>query len=200
MNNFNDKVNFIWTIAELLRGPYKKEQYGDVVMPMAVLRRFDCVLEDTKEAVLQRYEALKKTKLQGVDPVLNIVSKQQFNNTSPYDFQKLLAEPDNIASNLRNYINGFSKNAREIIEHFEFDKQISKLDDNNLLYMIVARFAEIDLHPSAVSNLEMGYIFEELIRRFSEHGEAGDHYTPREVIRLMVNILLQGANEDLTLS
>ena len=198
MNNFNDKVNFIWTIAELLRGPYKKEQYGDVVMPMAVLRRFDCVLADTKEAVLQKYEELKKTKLQNVDPVLNTVSKQQFNNISPYDFQKLLAEPDNIASNLRNYINGFSKNAREIIEHFEFDKQISKLDENNLLYMIVARFAEIDLHPSVVSNLEMGYIFEELIRIFSEHGEAGDHYTPREVIRLMVNILLQGANEDLT--
>ncbi|MTI95755.1 MAG: SAM-dependent DNA methyltransferase [Firmicutes bacterium] len=199
MNNFNDKVNFIWTIAELLRGPYKKEQYGDVVLPMAVLRRFDCVLEDTKEDVLKRYEALKKTNLQNIDPVLNSVSKQQFNNTSPYDFQKLLAEPDNIASNLRNYINGFSKNAREIIEHFDFDKHITKLDDNDLLYLIVSRFAEIDLHPEVVSNLEMGYVFEELIRRFSEHGEAGDHYTPREVIKLMVNILLNGANEDLTM-
>ena len=117
MNNFNDKVSFIWSIAELPRGPCRKEQYGDVILPMAVLRRFDCVLEDTKEAVLEIHQALKKTKLQNVDPVLNIKAKQQFNNTSPYDFNKLLAEPDNIAGNLRNYINGFSKNAREIIEH-----------------------------------------------------------------------------------
>lgn len=196
--NFQDKVNFIWSIAELLRGPYKKEQYGDVILPMAVLRRFDCVLAATKDEVLEKYEALKKSGLQNMDPVLNRISKQEFNNTSKYDFEKLLAEPDDIANNLRNYINGFSKNAREIIEHFDFDKQITKLNDNNLLYLVVSEFNKIDLHPDKVSNTEMGYIFEELIRRFSEHAEAGDHYTPREVIRLMVNILLNEDNEELT--
>jgi len=198
LTSFQDKVNFIWSIAELLRGPYKKEQYGDVILPMAVLRRFDCVLAATKQQVLEKYEALKKSGLQNVDPVLNRVSKQEFNNTSKYDFEKLLADPDNIASNLRNYINGFSKNAREIIEHFDFDKQITKLNDNNLIYLVVSEFNKIDLHPDKVSNTEMGYIFEELIRRFSEHGEAGDHYTPREVIRLMVNILLNEDKEELT--
>ncbi|AUS95474.1 restriction endonuclease subunit M [Clostridium thermosuccinogenes] len=198
MINFQDKVNFIWSIAELLRGPYKKEQYGDVILPMAVLRRFDCVLAATKDEVLEKYEALKKSGLQNMDPVLNRISKQEFNNTSKYDFEKLLAEPDDIANNLRNYINGFSKNAREIIEHFDFDKQITKLNDNNLLYLVVSEFNKIDLHPDKVSNTEMGYIFEELIRRFSEHAEAGDHYTPREVIRLMVNILLNEDNEELT--
>ncbi|HHU63616.1 MAG TPA: SAM-dependent DNA methyltransferase [Clostridiales bacterium] len=198
MINFQDKVNFIWSIAELLRGPYKKEQYGDVILPMAVLRRFDCVLAPTKEEVLKKYEALKKSGLQNVDPILNRISKQEFNNVSKYDFEKLLADPDNIASNLRNYINGFSKNAREIIEHFDFDKHITKLDDNNLLYLVVSQFNKLDLHPDKVSNTEMGYIFEELIRRFSEHGEAGDHYTPREVIKLMVNILLNEDKEQLT--
>jgi len=198
MNNFQDKVNFIWNIAELLRGPYRKEQYGDVILPMAVLRRFDCVFAETKEEVLKEYEKLKKLGIQNMDPILNRVSKQPFNNTSKYDFEKLLADPDNIASNLRNYINGFSKNVREIIEHFDFDKEITKLNDNNLLYLVVSEFNKIDLHPDKVSNMEMGYIFEELIRRFSEHGEAGDHYTPREVIKLMVNILLNEDNEELT--
>jgi len=198
LNNFQEKVNFIWSIAELLRGPYRKEQYGDVVLPMCVLRRFDNVLEPTKEEVLQKYEELKKTDLQNIDFILNKTSGQSFNNTSKYDFQKLLDEPDNIANNLRNYINGFSKNAREIIEYFDFDKQITKLDSNNLLYLVLSKFNEIDLHPDTVSNMEMGYIFEELIRRFSEHAEAGDHYTPREVIRLMVNLLLNEEQEDLT--
>ncbi len=198
MNNFQEKVNFIWSIAELLRGPYRKEQYGDVVLPMCVLRRFDNVLEPTKAQVLAEHEKLKKTSLQNIDPILNRVSGQSFNNTSKYDFQKLLDDPDNIANNLRNYINGFSKNAREIIEYFDFDKQISKMDSNNLLYLTLSKFNEIDLHPETVSNIEMGYIFEELIRRFSEHAEAGDHYTPREVIRLMVNLLLNEEQDELT--
>ena len=198
MTNFQEKVSFIWSIAELLRGPYKKEQYGDVILPFAVLRRFDCVLEPTKKAVLDKYEQLKRMNLQNTDPILNNITGQQFNNISMYDFSKLLAEPDNIASNLRNYINGFSKNAREIIEHFEFDKQIEKLSNNNLLYLVIAQFNKINLHPDVVSNQEMGYVFEELIRRFSEHGEAGDHYTPREVIELMVNILLAEETDELT--
>ena len=198
MINFQEKVSLIWNIAELLRGPYKKEQYGDVILPMAVLRRFDCVLAATKEEVLAKYEELKKIGLQNMDPILNKISGQNFNNTSKFDFEKLLADPDNIAANLRNYINGFSKNAREIIEYFDFDKQIQKLNDNNLLYLIISEFNKVDFHPEVVSNIEMGYIFEELIRRFSEHGEAGDHYTPREVIKLMVNILLNEDNEELT--
>ncbi|WP_434579219.1 type I restriction-modification system subunit M [Thermoanaerobacterium thermosaccharolyticum] len=196
--NFNDKVSLIWNIAELLRGPYRKEQYGDVILPMCVLRRFDCVLSNTKEDVLKKYESLKGMHIQNVDPILNKVAGQNFNNTSKYDFEKLLADPDNIASNFRNYINGFSKNAREIIENFEFDKQITKLDENNLLYLVISEFNKVDFHPDVVSNVEMGYIFEELIRRFSENGEAGDHYTPREVIKLMVNLLLNEDISDLT--
>lgn len=197
MNNSQDKVNFIWTIAEILRGPYKKEDYGKVVLPMAVLRRFDCVLAETKEEVLDQYEKYKHLPQESRDEILNRVAKQNFSNVSKYDFEKLLADSDNIADNLRDYINGFSKVARDIIEYFDFDKQIEKMDRNNLLYLVVKRFGEIDLHPSKVSNVEMGYIFEELIRRFSEHGEAGDHYTPREVIRLMVSLLLNEDTEDL---
>ncbi|BDR85083.1 SAM-dependent DNA methyltransferase [Clostridium tetani] len=189
MINFQEKVNFIWTIAELLRGPYKKEEYGKVVLPMAVLRRFDCVLADTKGEVVAQYEKFKNLPQESRDEILNRVAKQNFNNVSKFDFNKLLADSDNIADNIRDYINGFSKTARDIIEYFDFDKQIEKMDRNNLLYLVVKRFSEMDLHTETVSNIEMGYIFEELIRRFSEDGEAGDHYTPREVIRLMVNLL-----------
>ncbi|MFC0212115.1 N-6 DNA methylase [Paenibacillus chartarius] len=198
MQNFQEKVNFLWTIAEILRGPYKKEEYGKVVLPMAVLRRFDCVLEETKEEVLSQYEKFKHLPQESRDEILNRVAKQNFSNVSKYDFTKLLNDSDNIADNLRDYINGFSKTARNIIEYFEFDKHIEKMDRNNLLYLVVKRFSEIDLHPETVSNVEMGYIFEELIRRFSEHGEAGDHYTPREVIRLMVSLLFIEDAEVLT--
>lgn len=198
MNYFQEKVNFIWTIAEILRGPYKKEEYGKVILPMAVLRRFDCVLAETKEAVLAQYEKYKNLPQEARDEILNRVAGQNFSNVSKYDFAKLLSDADNIADNLRDYINGFSKTARDIIEYFDFDKQIEKMDRNNLLYLVVKRFSEIDLHPETVSNIEMGYIFEELIRRFSEHAEAGDHYTPREVIRLMVNLLFIEDNEILT--
>ncbi|CEO35451.1 type I restriction-modification system methyltransferase subunit [[Clostridium] sordellii] len=187
MINFSDKVNFMWNIAELLRGPYKKEKYGDVILPLCVLRRFDCILDETKQEVLAKAETTK------IDAILNRITKVNFNNTSQYDFEKLLEDPDNIASNLKNYIQGFSGNVREIIENFEFDKEIKKMDDNNLLYSVIKEFNAIDLHPDVVSSIEMGYIFEELIRRFSENAEAGDHYTPREVIKLMVNLIL---NED----
>ncbi|MGN7472396.1 type I restriction-modification system subunit M [Brevibacillus sp. SAFN-007a] len=198
MKNFQEKVSFIWTIAEILRGPYKKEEYGKVVLPIAVLRRFDCVLEETKEEVLSQYEKFKHLPQESRDEILNRVAKQNFSNVSKYDFTKLLNDSDNIADNLRDYINGFSKSARDIIEYFDFEKQIEKMDRNNLLYLVVKRFSEIDLHPETVSNVEMGYIFEELIRRFSEHGEAGDHYTPREVIRLMVSLLFIEDAEVLT--
>src|SRR5690625_2089017 len=191
MNNFQEKVSFIWSIAEILRGPYRPEDYGDVILPMAVLRRFDAVLEDTKEEVLKQYEQYKHLPESTRDEVLNRVAKQKFYNTSEYDFNKLLSDPDNIVDNLHDYIHGFSSSARDVLSHFNFDHDIDKMAENNLLYLVVQRFNEIDLHPSAVSNIEMGYIFEELIRRFSEHAEAGDHYTPREVIMLMVHLLFQ---------
>ncbi|WP_036577314.1 type I restriction-modification system subunit M [Oceanobacillus picturae] len=198
MINFQEKVSFIWSIAELLRGPYKPEDYGKVVLPMAVLRRFDSVLDSTKEEVLNQYEQFKDIPEESRDEILNRVAKQRFSNVSKYDFSKLLSDADNIADNLRDYINGFSKTARDIIEYFDFDKQIDKMERNDLLYLVVKRFSEIDLHPSVVSNVEMGYIFEELIRRFSEHAEAGDHYTPREVVRLMVNLLFLDDEDILT--
>jgi len=189
MINFQDKVGFIWSIAEILRGPYKPEDYGKIILPLAVLRRFDCVLESTKKEVLAKAEQFSNMSEEAREPILNRASKQSFNNTSKFDFSKLLSDSDNIADNLRDYINGFSKVARDIMEHFEFGRQIDKLDQNNLLYLTIKRFSEIDLHPEIVSNIEMGYVFEELIRRFNENAEAGDHYTPREVIRLMTHLL-----------
>ncbi|MCR6106875.1 SAM-dependent DNA methyltransferase [Salipaludibacillus agaradhaerens] len=195
MYNFQEKANFIWSIAELLRGDYKQSDYGKVILPLTVLRRLDCVLEPTKEKVLNQYESLQKTNIQNLEPILNKLTGEKFHNTSQYDFQKLKADPNNIASNLINYINGFSSNAYDIIEYFNFNDHINRLDDSNLLYLIVEKFSEIDLHPGKVSNIEMGYIFEELIRRFSEQSNetAGEHFTPREVIRLMVNLIF---NED----
>lgn len=198
MINFQEKVSFIWSIAELLRGPFKKEDYGKVVLPMAVLRRFDCVLEGTKEEVLKSYEQYKNLPNESRDEILNRVAKQSFSNVSKFDFKKLLSDADNIADNLRDYINGFSKSSGDIIEYFDFDKQIEKMERNNLLYLVVKAFSDLDLHPKVVSNVEMGYIFEELIRSFSENGEAGDHYTPREVIRLMVNLLFMEDDDILT--
>lgn len=197
MINFQDKVSFIWSIAEVLRGPYKPEDYGKVVLPLAVLRRFDSVLADTKDEVLTSYEKYKTMNEDARELILNRVAKQTFHNTSKYDFAKLLTDSDNIAENLRDYINGFSKTARDIMEHFDFDRQIDKMEQNDLLYLTIKRFSELDLHPKTVSNVEMGYVFEELIRRFNENAEAGDHYTPREVVRLMVGLLFN-ETEDLT--
>ncbi|WP_160032575.1 type I restriction-modification system subunit M [Paenibacillus sp. An7] len=198
MINFQDKVSFIWSIAEVLRGPYKPDDYGKVILPLAVLRRFDCVLESTKEEVLSNYEKFKAMNEDAREPILNRIAKQNFHNISKYNFTNLLSDADNIADNLRDYINGFSKIARDIMDHFDFDRQIEKMDQNDLLYLTIKRFSELDLHPEAVSNVEMGYIFEELIRRFSEHAEAGDHYTPREVVRLMVSLLFLQDDDILT--
>ncbi|WP_336990904.1 class I SAM-dependent DNA methyltransferase [Bacillus toyonensis] len=198
MINFQDKVSFIWSIAEVLRGPYKPEDYGKVILPLAVLRRFDCVLDSTKDEVLSNFEKFKVMNEDAREPILNRIAKQNFHNASNYNFTKLLSDADNIADNLRDYINGFSKTARDIMDHFDFDRQIEKLDNNDLLYLTIKRFSELDLHPEIVSNVEMGYIFEELIRRFSEHAEAGDHYTPREVVRLMVSLLFMHDDDMLT--
>lgn len=200
MTNIKESANFIWSIADLLRGDYKQSDYGKVVLPLTVLRRLDCVLDDTKADVLKKYSQVKTLSIQNLDPILNKTAGYNFHNKSPFDFDKLIADPNNIASNLRNYINGFSEDAREIIEQFDFDNQITKLDDANLLFMVLKRFQEIDLHPERVSSMEMGYMFEELIRKFAEisNETAGEHFTPREVIRLMVNLLFMDDREILT--
>jgi type I restriction enzyme M protein len=192
MQNFNEKVSFIWKIAELLRGPYKPEKYGDVILPLAVLRRFDCLLEETKQTVVE------KAKFTDIEAILNSITGHGFSNKSNFNLSNLLDDPDNIRSNFESYIQGFSSNIREIIENFDFEKEIKKLDDNNMLFLVTKEFSQIDLHPDLVSNQEMGYIFEELIRRFSENAEAGDHYTPREVIELMTNILFNNLEKELT--
>ena len=198
MNNFNEKANLIWGIADLLRGEYKQADYGKVILPLVVLKRLDEVLAPTKEKVLNKYAEVQSFKT--IDPILDRVAGLNFHNKSKYDFQKLLADPDNLAANLRNYITGFSSTARDIIEHFRFDEQITILDKANLLYLVIKEMNTVDLHPSKVSSMEMGYIFEELIRKFAEASNetAGEHFTPREVIRLMVNLLFVDDSETLT--
>lgn len=193
MNNFGEKVSFIWSVADLLRGPYKPAQFGRVILPLTVLRRLDCALESTKDKVLKKLADLKGGKVANIEPILNRVTGVPFHNTSKLDFQKLKGEPDKIAANLTRYIKNFSSTVREIFDRFNFEPEIIKLDDANRLFLVLSKFAEIDLHPGRVSNIEMGYIFEELIRRFNEAANetAGDHFTPREVIRLMVNLLFE---------
>lgn len=190
---------FIWSVADLLRGDYKQSEYGKVILPLTVLRRLDCVLEPTKAAVLARYESIKGS-IDNIEPVLCSESGEQFYNIHQLNIPKLLDDPNQLAANLRAYIAGFSIGARDVLEKFDFDTQIAKLDKGNLLYLVIGKFADIDLHPSAVSNLEMGYLYEELIRRFSElsNETAGEHFTPREVIRLMVNLLFAEDSEVLT--
>lgn len=197
MKNFKESANFIWSIADLLRGDYKQSDYGKVILPLTVLRRLDCVLEATKEKVLAKAKTLD---VDNVDPILNKVAGYKFHNRSKFDFDKLIADPNNIAANFRNYINGFSEDAREIIDQFKFDNEIATLDDANLLFMVLKRFQEVDLHPEAISSMQMGYMFEELIRKFAEisNETAGEHFTPREVIRLMVNILFLNDRDILT--
>ncbi len=170
------------------------------MLPLTVLRRLDCVLEPTKDKVLEGIKKLEGGKVKNLDPILCRVTGVPFYNTSRYTFEKLKGDPNNIAANLTNFIKGFSTRAREIIEHFGFEEQIAKLDKADRLFLVIQRFCQIDLHPNAVSNIEMGYIFEELIRRFNEasNEEAGDHFTPREVIRLMVNLLFMPDNDTLT--
>ncbi|CAB4558269.1 MAG: N-6 DNA methylase [Actinomycetes bacterium] len=190
---------FIWSVADLLRGDYKPSEYGRVVLPLVVLRRLDCVLEPTKAAVLKRHAELAG-RIENIEPVLQSTAGQQFFNTSPLDFRRLLDDPSNTADNLSAYIAGFSSAARDVIDKFDFLTQVKKLDRANLLFLVISKFADIDLHPDKVSNLEMGYLYEELVRRFSElsNETAGEHFTPREVIRLMVNLLFIEDEDALT--
>lgn len=198
--HINQKANLIWSIADKLTGVFKPHEYGEVILPMMVIKRFDTILEPTKDAVLKKYEEVKNLPLK--DTFLTKVTGHQFYNVSRFTLAKLLDTPDSIEANFNDYLNGFSDNVKDIIENFEFDRFMNRLVDNNLLYIIIQEFCSpnADLHPSKISNLEMGYIFEEIIRRFSEaHNEdAGQHYTPREVIRLMVNILFSNDNSILT--
>jgi len=193
-HNFQEKVNFIWSIADLLRGDYKQAEFQDVILPLTVLKRLDDVLEPTKEKVLKKNQELKEKGIESKDLILTKASGYPFYNTSKFTFKSLLQDPNNIAKNLRAYINGFSQNMYNILENFEFANEIKKLDEANLLYLIIQRFNDMDLHPDVVSNHEMGTIFEELIRKFSEQSNetAGEHFTPREVIRLMVRLLIAG--------
>lgn len=196
-NNFNEKANFIWSIADLLRGDYKQHEFQDVILPLTVLKRLDDVLAPTKDKVLKRAEELKQQGITSKDKLLCRVAGYPFYNESPYTFKKLLDDPDNLAKNLRTYINGFDPDMRDILENFNFNEEIKRLADNNLLYEVIQRFNDIELHPDAVSNHEMGTVFEELIRRFNEQtGEAaGEHFTPREVITLMVHCIIAGNGE-----
>ena len=197
--SFQQLANFIWSVADLLRGPYRPPQYERVMLPLTVLRRFDAVLAPTKKAVLKRYEELRAKNILNIDAVLNNLAKDDegralgFHNHSQLDFVKLKGDPDNVGRHLIDYMNGFSTNIRNIFDRFEFEKEIEKLEEANRLYQVVAQFAEIDLHPARVDNITMGLVFEDLIRRFNEAANetAGDHFTPREVIRLMVNLLLE---------
>jgi type I restriction enzyme M protein len=191
MNNHSERVNFIWSIADLIRDSFKRGKYQDVILPLTVLRRIDCVLAPTKKQVLETNAKLKG-KLDNLTPQLTKASGFSFYNTSLYDFDKLVADVPDLATNLKNYINGFSGNMREVIEKFDFDNTITKLVEADLLFKVVECFKNVDLHPDRVSNEEMGYIFEELIRKFNEalDENPGEHFTPREVIRLMVNLIL----------
>ena len=180
-------AGFIWSVADLLRGDYKRSEYGRVVLPLTVLRRLDGVLAPTKEQVLKKYEGLPDR----YDAILNRITGVQFNNVSELDLRKVLDDPSNAADQLRGYVAGFSENVREVFEKFDLDTQISRLDSANLLYLVLGKFVDIDLGPENVSNTEMGYIYEELVRKFSElsNETAGEHFTPREVVELMVNLL-----------
>jgi len=187
----NNHAGFIWSVADLLRGDYKQSEYGRVILPLTVLRRLDCVLDPVKPAMLEKHEQVKG-KVGNFGPLLDkLTDIRDLWNISPFDLAKLLDDPDHIADNLRAYIHGFSPEIRDIIDKFDLAAQITRLDKANLLFLVVSKFAEIDLHPDKVSNIEMGYLYEELIRRFSElsNETAGEHFTPREVIRLMVSLL-----------
>ncbi|GBC60774.1 SAM-dependent DNA methyltransferase [Desulfonema ishimotonii] len=200
LNAFRDRGDVIWNIANLLRGPYRPPQYRRVMIPLTVLRRLDCVLEPTKDQVIAMHRKFKaEVKTDGsakydAETIEKIISQKfglTFYNTSEFTFQKLLGDPDKLVANFTNFMAGFSSRARRIIEKFKFEEELEKLDEANRLFEVIKEVAAVDLHPDRIPNIAMGYLFEDLVRRFNEQAneEAGDHFTPREVIRLMVNIL-----------
>jgi len=192
--NHSEIVSFIWGVADLIRDTFKRSKYQDVILPLTVLRRLDCVLAPTKEKVLARQAQLRDKKLENMESQLKAASGFDFYNTSRYDFDKLLGEAPHLAANLRNYMAGFSQNMREVLERFDFDNTISKLEEGGLLFQVVERFKNVDLHPDKVDNPTMGTIFEELIRKFNEalNENPGEHFTPRDVVHLMADLMLAG--------
>lgn len=192
--NHSEIVSFIWGVADLIRDTFKRGKYQDVILPLTVLRRLDCVLANTKGKVLAKQAQLKDKKLENLDPQLRKAAGFAFYNTSRYDFDKLLGDAPHLATNLRNYIAGFSPNMREVLEKFDFDNTISKLDEAGLLFHVVERFRNVDLHPDKIDNPTMGTIFEELLRKFNEalNENPGEHFTPRDVVNLMVDLMLAG--------
>ncbi len=197
--SFTNTASFIWSVADLLRGDYKQSDYGKVILPFTLLRRLECVLEPTREAVLKEYEARKDLKIP-LEVFLTKKSQQSFYNTSKFSLNTLLADPTNLKANLEHYIADFSANAREIFEKYKFHEQLEYLDESNLLYQIVQKFANVNLHPDTISNHEMGLVFEELIRRFAEASNetAGEHFTPRDIVRLTTALLFIGDDAVLT--
>ena len=200
--NVQEKANLIWAIADKLTGVYKPHEYGEVILPLTVIRRFDSILAKTKDAVLKKYEENKNLSASSLNLILCRTSGYDFFNTSRFTLERLVQDPDNIEANFRDYLNGFSENVQQIIQKFKFDPHIELMAEKGILYILLQEFVspKADLHPDKISNIEMGYVFEEIIRRFSEaHNEdAGQHYTPREVIRLMVNILFNDDSEILS--
>lgn len=188
------EVNFIWSIANKLRGTYQSDKYKDVIIPMVIIRRFECALAPTKQKVVDQFKA---NPAYPAKAMYRIAGGYHFYNTSAYDLAELINEADNLAENFKLYIRSFSANVRDIITSLDFDKQIDKMDKNNRLLSVVKAFSELDLNPVTIDNVKMGYIFEDLIRRFSENAEAGDHYTGRDIIKLMVNILLAEGCDDI---
>ena len=197
--NHSEIVSFLWGVADLIRDTFKRGKYQDVILPLTVLRRLDCVLDSTKEKVLGKQAELKGKKLENLDPQLRRVAGYAFYNTSRYDFEKLLADAPHLAANLRNYIAGFSPNMREVLEKFDFDNTISKLDEAGLLFQVLERFKNVDLHPDKIDNPTMGTIFEELLRKFNEalNENPGEHFTPRDVVHLMVDLMLAGDEKEI---
>jgi type I restriction enzyme M protein len=187
---FQDKVSLIWSVADILRGDFKPHEYGQTILPFVVLRRLECALEKTKDKVIAKSKSLEG-KINDLETILNKESGHNFYNTSPLSLTKILQDPDKVASNLNSYIRAFSSSASEVLDKYGFPDKIKKLEEQGLLYQIIGKFADLDLSEETVSNEAMGYVFEELLRKFSEMSNetAGEHYTPREVIRLMVNLL-----------
>lgn len=187
------EVNFIWSIANKLRGTYQSDKYKDVIIPMVIIRRFECALAPTKAKVVEMFKANPNYPAKA----MYRLSGFQFYNTSEFDLAELVNDSDHLAANFKAYIQGFSANIQDIIRSLDFDKQIDKMDKNNRLLSVVKAFSELDLNPITIDNVRMGYIFEELIRKFSENAEAGDHYTGRDIIKLMVNVLLAEGCDDI---
>jgi type I restriction enzyme M protein len=192
--NYSEIVSFIWGVADLIRDTFKRGKYQDIILPFTVLRRLDCVLAPTKEKVLAKQAELTKKGLKDQDAQLRKASGFAFYNTSRYDFERIAADAPHVASNLRNYIAGFSPNMREVVERFDLDNTISKLDEAGLIFKVVERFKNVDLHPDVIDNPTMGTIFEELLRKFNEalNENPGEHFTPRDVVHLMVDLMLAG--------